>query len=189
MVNPSTKLYVQLQPDDAGIEHLLSVQKTLGGDARPVRKGSLHLTILHIGLVSKLTDSLRPYTTVPDADILRALDSLVDRLSGSITTLGFSGCSLRPIGYDFFGASGSTYVVRYENPAALCSLHAACLGHLREFITEAGVSDVQAYMEQDTNLHYALTLKPHVALARSYHGTGSAAQLQPMTFRQMPIVY
>lgn len=188
-MQPTTKLYVQLEPDQAGKILLQSIQTSLHDAHRLVPTNSLHLTVIHIGLVSKLLESIKPHTHMSDSKILQSLDVLVSKLYEAIAAINFKTCTLQPDGYDFFGAQRTTYVVRFKKTLLLENFYTACLKELEYFLSEIGISNPKTFMADDTNLKYAISLEPHVAVAQSYHGEGSNHALRPIEFSLMPLIY
>ncbi len=186
MISTETKLYVQLEPDQAAKVELLSIQEKLAPHGRVVNEASLHMTILHIGLASRLIDSVVPHTAATTNDILLRLALLADELESAILQRDFTTCTLYPSGFDFLGSHKTSYVITFEPTLELIGLHEVCLDLLKSFLGDIGIQDVDIFMMNDANLRYTLKLLPHVTLARSYRGEINIPLPSTMGFMMMP---
>ena len=188
----STKLYVQLSPDDTGVLLLQSIQDHLdkATTRRLVPSRSMHLTVLHIGLVSRLLDSLRPYSDTPDDTILVALDNLVETWTYTIRELHFDAVDLTILSSDLFGVTNATLVLRLSGHPSLSELHTRCLQDFIYFLERLGINDPVACMAADDNLKHGLSLVPHISIAKGYSGQElKSVPEQTIGLGLMPLVY
>lgn len=187
------KLYVQLRPDDDGIKQLQLVQASLqppvGKSIGLVKASTMHLTVLHIGAVDRLLDSMADFTDLSRNKVVTYIDELATDLESVVNDTEGAAYTLQPTGYQRFGASGSTYVISLQSTPELDNLYDKSLAVLKEFFVTCGIADVEAFMSADSNLKYALSLRPHVTVAKGYVGQDSTTELKPITFSIMPVRY
>ena len=197
-MTPQSKLYVQMRPDQTGLDSLLALQRVLptAAPARLVRSGDIHLTVIHICILHKLCASMLPYTTISKTTLLERVTALAQALETVVRRYGNAGFSLQPTGLAGFGANQSTLVMTFDTSTELQALHTESLQLLQNWFKAQGIADVSAFMAQDDNLQHALSLRPHVSFARLISADRadivSAIQTDvttPLTFNLMPVVY
>jgi 2'-5' RNA ligase len=174
MIGLISKMYVQLEPTDESKATLLSYQKYLYNDPTHssilVAPPALHMTIIHIGKVSKTIESLRVATDIKNADIIKNLEKLVVDLEKALKPHKQHQYTLRPTGFNHLGRANNTLVIEYAVTPELKQLHQECLTILKNFFISCGVKNVEAFMEEDANFQYALELRPHITLAKAHTG-------------------
>jgi hypothetical protein len=185
------KLYVQLRPDEEGMLLLRSAQQALYQERRCdlVKIAAIHMTVLHIGAVGCLIDSMKCATSMDCAEISRRIHPLIEELEKGIAIAGDASYTLMSSGYDHFGTHGFTYVVTFKPTLKLQDLYERSLAALKTFFASCDIVDVDDFMANDANLKYALTLRPHVTIAKGCKGDGASGTLQQMTFTCMPVLY
>lgn len=191
-----TKIYVQLQPDQTAVAAVRKVQQDLAagdtGQSRLVARNALHVTVIHFGLVAKFIESVRPHTTTPDDAILLQVHDLAKSFEAAIESTGPAGFTLKPLDLAYFGAHHTSLVIEFQPVRELQQLHTTCLALLKDMLHRIGLQQVDSFMAEDTNLRYTLSLKPHLTIAHSYHGSAnmvSLAAIADMTFSIMPVIY
>lgn len=191
MISLKTKLYVQLEPTAKSRQTLAAIQRNamFKKAERPVKESELHLTIIHIGTVERLVSAIRTSAPQSSSGILDTIELLVNQLEAVVDTYRSHIYPLAISGYDTFGSHRSVPVVRFEKTDEIAQLHANCLNVLRNFIINRGISDPDLFMAQDANLTHALSLHPHVALAKHYSGNLTIPYHGQLYFKIMPIVY
>jgi 2'-5' RNA ligase len=177
-----TRLYVQLRPDIHALRHLQTIRDKIH-DGRPVSDDQLHMTVIHIGELSRLIAAL------PDIDsgnILRAAEVFARSVEKTATHYQQVSFTLNPTGVESFG---QTIAITYNASDGLTALHAKALQMLIDMLKGLGVDDPRAFMENDPNLRFALTLRPHVALAKSASPPKDLTFDHEASFSLMKIVY
>jgi 2'-5' RNA ligase len=190
VITEHSKLYVQLRPDTASIEQLLSLQGQLPPTAaRLVSEPSLHMTIIHIGIVERLITSLQNEIPLDIATILATVEKLSKQLEQLTAQFSEHTFTLDSAGFELFGMNHATLVLTFTPSNELIALHKSSLDILKNFLLACGIKNPEVFMQSDYNLQNALTLRPHVTLAKTFEGTlPSMASLQAR-FNLMPVVY
>ncbi len=185
------KLYVQLRPDSDGIALVRSVQQSLHTQSRIiiVKQSAIHLTILHIGAVDRMLDSMAGFTTMNRREILLRVDKLIKDLEAATADIGDIPFKLEPIAYERFGTHGTAYAITFQPTAELNTLHDKCLLVLKKFFASCNITDTEAFMTADDNFKHALSLRPHVTVAKGTDIADPIVKLQPVSFKLMAIVY
>ncbi|MFZ1250548.1 MAG: hypothetical protein WAR37_03845 [Candidatus Microsaccharimonas sp.] len=155
-----TRLYVQLRPDTGTLTHLQAMRSEIN-DGRPVPDSELHMTVIHIGELSRLIAAL---PEINSEEILQAAERCADELEQIAASFGNVNFALRPIGLETFG---KTIAVGYEPSKELNELHRQALLVCMNMLKSVGISDPRIFMQNDPNLRNALTLHPHVALSKN----------------------
>lgn len=177
-----TRLYVQLRPDVETLGLLQNTRTTLA-DGRPVPDNELHMTVIHIGELSRLIAIL------PEIDpekILRAAELFVDELKIIATPYSSMHFKLRASGIEAFG---KTIAVTYEPSQELKELHHQALVALENMLRSIGIDKPRTFMENNTNLRYAVTLRPHVALVKNTSSPTEPIVEHDGSYSLMKIVY
>ncbi|RYZ89527.1 MAG: hypothetical protein EOP06_09215 [Proteobacteria bacterium] len=187
-----SKLYVQLQPDQAAMQQLQSLQTQLDPAASAVSMDQLHMTIIHFGKIQKLIDSVSCRLKISEADLLECTNHLVQAWSMRLEAIEDASIAMKSTAHSLFGVNHTTYVVEFEAPELAIQLHSECLLDLKAYFRTIGIADPTTFMQQDFNFQHALTLRPHVTIAKHY--TGSTPPAMPNTpiaasFHTMQIVY
>lgn len=180
------RLYAQMRPDQEGLEHLESLQRSLPAGTRLLPRRQLHLTLIHFG---KVLDVFRVVSAAGGV----GLDDYRELLAGYIRSteelLPERNFVVQPLGVAGFGNSGRTLVAEYAPAADLARLHARLYRVLRDFLAACGIADVDGFMAADPNFMFASSLRPHITLARGYTGPQPNLRLRPVTLRPLPVVY
>lgn len=189
MITKSTKLYVQLEPISRDIPSIEAIINSIN-DGTKVSPNSLHSTILHIGLVERLIRSLRPHTKLSDDELLTALAIYANNTIELTESLQLTMIELEHIGYDYFGNNHSTLVMRFKSSAELVHLHKSTLKLFKDFLNDITDENVEDVMSNDANLKYALTIAPHVTIAKSCtKPIKDIGTIGTVRFSIMPVVY
>lgn len=181
------RLYVQLQPDSASLEQILTVQSHFGSLGRIVKEEKIHLTIIHFGIVSEILENLPATTQVKRT----AFSEYVARTQSIISTSPES-YELQPKAIELYGEHSTTLAIRYEEAPQLVDIHENCLHALQEFLSSSGVVKVEEWMSNDRNFMYAQTLNPHVTIVKNFSGTTDIPaniRLKNARFTTMPLLY
>ena len=64
----------------------------------------------------------------------------------------------------------NTLVIRYRLTPEIKKLHQICLNILIQFFKICGIDNVETFMNLDPNFKNALTIKPHLTVAKAYSG-------------------
>lgn len=190
MFTPETKLYVQLGLTDQDVGEIAALQRRLSIkiDCNPVSRDQLHLTILHIGKLSRLVQSMDGFSISTADEIMVRAELLHQHLQDVVKK--YAEFTLNTLDLALFGKTNTTLVLRYAPVPALQALHLESLNELKIFFHDCGIRDVDAFMRQDENLHRALSISPHVSLARNVTGPLRNISLPISTrFTMMKIVY
>ncbi len=165
-MTPETKVFVQLAPDPAGVQQLLHLQETLVTEktARLIKMKALHLTIIHIGKLQRIVEAVHPVTGMSVNEILRHATIFVDEAVKLLAPFAGQKILLKTRRTSLFGANA--FVCLFAATAELNFLHRQSLLLLEEFLQRCGVGDTAEFMAADQNLRHALTLNPHVTLAK-----------------------
>jgi hypothetical protein len=174
MIGLESKIYVQLQPTEESTAWLLSYQKLMNAEPSSrsvlVASPALHMTIIHIGKVSKTIESLLAATDINDGDVIRNLEKLVVNLEYTLKPFKQYQYTLIPKGFTHLGRGNNTLVIEYTVTPELKQLHQECLDILKNFFKTCGVKNVEAFMKNDANFQHALELRPHITLAKAHTG-------------------
>lgn len=183
------RVYAQLKPDQAGLEHLLSVQSALPPQERgyAVSARQLHLTLIHFGKVFEIYDRLQ--TAVPDVTYETYETNLKAYIAGSEAAMPQHSITLRPSGFALFGNSHATLVVTYDTNQELLEAHQAQYWLLVSFLKKCGLEDPEGFMKKDVNFMFAQEPKPHITLYKNYGSALPTLALLPVTLLSMPTVY
>jgi len=171
MIGLESKIYVQLQPTQKSTAALISYQKSLNNSSDRsilVAPPALHMTIIHIGKVSKTVESLRVVTDVKDDIIIRNIEKLVVGLEKAIKPFKHHQYILNPTEFNHLGRTNNTLVIEYAVTPELKKLHQECLAVLKNFFKTCGIENVETFMKNDANFQYALQLRPHITLAKAH---------------------
>lgn len=154
-----TRIYIQLKPDAETIVALKKTASTIT-EGRHVPDDALHMTVIHIGELSRLIAAL---PEIDAQNILRAAELYVEDLKQILPRYNSNDFILTPSGIEQFG---NTVAVTYKPSQKLNELHQEALRAFMNLLKRIGVEAPRTFMEHDYNLRNALHLRPHVALAR-----------------------
>lgn len=178
-----TRLYVQLRPNVRTVQDLYHLRSDILG--RRVAQTELHMTVIHIGELSRLATSLEKFSINNDT-LIDAAEKLVDRLIGIRDRYKDETFDLEAIALEPYG---KTAAVSYQASERLRALHAECLDALMDMLRRLGVNDPMAWMQADNNLRFALTLHPHIAIVKGANEFTPAHVRQNASLTLMDIVY
>lgn len=192
MLSLSQKVYVQLAPDESAIKDLLSLQSNIDPSARRVSQQELHLTVIHIGLLSRVYTSITDSFALSEKQFIENAETLVSKLeqlraSVQTTTYRFERPSIA-----LFGPHESSLVLTYTPDDNACRLYKESYTILSNFLSNCGIDDVDVFMRNDKNLRHAISFNPHVTLAKGADPNSRDMFIKKSVCHQfsiMPIVY
>ena len=190
-IDLESKIYIQLQPTQKSTAVLLSYQKSLNNPTSRsviVPPHALHLTVIHIGKVSRIIESVRVASDMDDEKIIRNIQTLVTQLQAITKLHEDKPFTLPPTHFSHLGRANNALVIEYEATPQLKQLHETSLGILKNFIASCGVTDVEAFMENDKNFKYALVLRPHITIAKGHTGSLPTDALFPLQAKIMDVL-
>jgi 2'-5' RNA ligase len=190
-MTPETKLYVQLAPDHAGRRQLQELQQALTADdrARLIPAAKFHLTVLHIGKLQRLIDSIQQSVDISALEILRRAKTFADELRALVAQVAGNDFHLHYHGTQQFGEHRDVLVCQFYPTPELCQLHHLSLDLLHNFLIEIGIQDTKYFIEQDFSLRNSLNLNPHVTLAKKSASKNRSLPPLVMRFTTMDVVY
>jgi hypothetical protein len=161
----TTRLYVELAPEDSARQTI----KNIVTQIRPFVKGRFiddskwHITIMHFGIASQVYEELR--TILPDLSHEIFLKALESYIAISKSTLP------RPVelalsGYELLGGRNNVLALRFAMTPEIQQAHITALANLKQFFANVGLENPEAYMRKSHNFSWALTIKPHLTIAR-----------------------
>ncbi|MBI3889032.1 hypothetical protein HY312_00435 [Candidatus Saccharibacteria bacterium] len=191
MITPHQKIYVQLQPSASAIQMLINTQAALTHQKtmRTVSSSKLHLTVLHIGLVQNLIDSISQHTGSTPDFIIGQIDIFITELSAIMQPYESKQFKLSTLESANFGTKNTILVIKFKPTTELEELYASCLQTTTKLLERCGITSPISFMEHDRNLKYALSIKPHVTIAKSYTGARIKPPDTEMEFSLMPLLY
>jgi len=181
----SNRLYAQLRPDGYSLARLRYIQTMLPLRGRKVSLERIHLTLIHFGIIEEIIESVPADGMVA----MRAVQRYIAATKKILATFQVQEFTLQPIGFDLFGDYKRTLVIVYEPTPILIKLHELLLATLRTFFVECDIEDVEGYMRGDNNFKHALTINPHITIAKGYDGKLPVARLDPVVMTIMPFEY
>jgi hypothetical protein len=174
MIGHESRIYVQLQPTEESTARLLMYQKLPNSDPTSrsvlVASPALHMTIIHIGKVSKTIESLQAATDIDDGEVISNFNKLIVDLDNALKPFNQYHYTLTPKGFTHLGRGNNTLVIEYAVTPQLKQLHQECLDILKNFFRTCGAKNVEAFMKHDANFQHALELRPHITLAKAHTG-------------------
>ena len=196
MLTLSNKLYIQMEPSATDMHRLLTIQDQLPlqKTTRLISAGALHLTIIHIGVLSKLVQSIQSESVRSTNEIMGHIENFAhnaEALTKSyVEDVPFL---LIPKEFDVFGRNNTSLVLTFYDSDALSLLHKKSLTLLKNLLTACGITSIDNFMRADPNLRYALDIKPHITLAKSFYPRDTRDTLilstDPYTLDLMRVVY
>jgi 2'-5' RNA ligase len=168
MLTLQNKLYIQLAPDTQAIT---AIQNDVEGfSGRSIESEQLHLTVLHIGKLERLYDSVYKETDISKTAFLEEADALASELEILKAKYDENHIELNATEFDVFGANRSVLVLRFETTDTLNALHASGLDSVRKFLQKCGIRDMDDFIEKNDSLKHSLSYKPHIALKKAFEG-------------------
>ena len=196
MLTLSNKLYIQLEPSATDMHRLLTIQNQLlpTKATRFVSPGALHLTIIHIGVLTKLVQSIQTKSVRSTSAIMGHIENFAHNAEALIKSYTDDvPFSLIPKEFDVFGRNNSSLVLTFYDSDALSLLHEKSLTLLKNLLTACDITSIDSFMRADPNLRYALDIKPHITLAKSFYPRDKLDTLilstDPYTLDLMRVVY
>lgn len=182
------RIYVQLQPDERGIDDLVAIQRELDSSrtGRLMPPEELHMTVIHFGKSRDVLAAVRRESEIDEATYDDRLAEYVGRTQNILTDDTYD---LTPAGFGHFGARGKTLVIRYEAPPELAELHSRAYSELTRFLGACGIADPETFVRHDPNFKNSRELKPHVTLYKGYEGRVPDIELGHIAVRFMKLVY
>lgn len=186
MVN--TRLYVQLQPDEAGREALAGVQQTLPSQStgRLIGKAELHLTLIHFGVANDVYQSVSHMSGVDRNAFSEALAAYVTEAEAWLPK---NDVTLQHTGFELYGAKKNALAATFKATDELREQHAKQLDVLRRFFKRMDLTNPDEFMQSDPNFQHALTLNPHVTLYKGFSGELPNIEIGDIAFSSMNVVY
>ncbi|MGL5828013.1 MAG: hypothetical protein ACRC0L_00405 [Angustibacter sp.] len=188
-MTPETKIFVQLAPDEKGLQELLRLQRILVGDAsaRLIKSSALHLTVIHIGKLHRVIDLVCPRAGVAGDEVLAHAETFAAEAEGILAARAQQGLSLSTRGTALFGRAALACV--FLPTPELLELYERSLDLLHSFLRRCGVRNTEELMRADDNLRNALSIRPHVTLAKFPATEFPVFPEQSINFLAMPVVY
>lgn len=177
-----TRIYIQLKPDVDTLRALNKIASAIT-EGRIVSDDELHMTVIHIGELSRLIAAL------PDIDvqsIIFAAELYVEELKRILTGYNTMDFVLSPSSIEQFG---NTVAVAYEPSQKLKELHQEALQAFMDLLLRVGVEAPRTFMENDYNLRNALHVRPHVALVKGASLKNERLIEHTGSFSLMKLVY
>jgi 2'-5' RNA ligase len=165
MYNLDTRLYVEYIPSDASrpLIAALAEQAKPQVKARFVDPAKWHVTIMHFGIARQVYEEL--LDVLPDLKeevFLSALEKYIETTKQTLPP----PISLKATGYELLGRRGTVLAVRFELIPEVKQAHLTALQNLKTFFNDIGLHDSEAFMRRSQNFSWALTVKPHLTIAR-----------------------
>ncbi|HEX8390059.1 MAG TPA: 2'-5' RNA ligase family protein [Candidatus Saccharimonadales bacterium] len=180
------RLYAQLRPDDNGLQHLIALQALID-NGKLVAPDALHLTLIHYGKVSEMYDDISAVSGIDRTSYMAALGRFVQTIE---QILPQQPLLLQPSGFDKFGPGGMSLVIRYDATSKLRMIHACLYDELSRLLRTIGITDVDTFVQDNSNLQFTRVFRPHVTIALGYETTPlPTTTLKSVYFKAMPIVY
>jgi hypothetical protein len=183
----NVRIYAQLRPDPAGLEHLVRLQQALPPHrGRLVPQRQLHVTLIHFGKVHDVHGVIERHSGVPYDEYAALLSRYIADTEAELPT---GSSVLVPVELAGFGRNGRTLAVQYRPTAELIDVHQRLLGILRTFLRDCGLPDPDEFMAQDTNFMFARTFNPHITVCKGFGGNPPRLPLEPLRVEPMQVVY
>ncbi len=179
------KLYVQLQPDQESLLHILKVQHKFAGVGRQVKPEKIHLTIIHFGIIKDVL-AILPETSLTKQE---AFATYVTETQVVISQYKHSNFELYPKKLELFGEYKTTLVITYEPTKEIIIFHEKCLGILFKFLRQAGVVDPKSWMKRDRNFQHALSINPHITIVKNFTSIVNSIELEHIRLQLMQLLY
>ena len=182
------RVYSQLAPDEASIKKLVTAQSSLRLESgqKLMQSSEFHLTIIHFGKSWEVFDRVHAITGVAHEKFTEYLETFIRESEASMQP---QNIALKHAGYAAFGANGRTLAAKFSCPNELRDMHSYQLKLLQNFFMRCGINDTTAFMANDSNFKFALSITPHITIQKGYQGEMPTDSLGQITCTPMRLRY
>ncbi len=185
------RLYLQYRPDDDALQQLLTwqaVSQEVNPQSRLVQPDSVHLTVLHFGILADVFRELQQQQPALTKEIF--LESVEQFVSYAETVLP-SSTVVQPEGFELFGSRSSVLALRVRVSDDLMRAHAQARELLMQCLEACGISPARMFMQGSPNFRFALELQPHISLLKAARTTPNidSAAAPALRLEAMPVRY
>jgi hypothetical protein len=161
----NTRLYIELVPEDSARQTIRNIVAHI----RPHVKGRFiddskwHVTIMHFGIANQVYEELR--TVLPDLKqeiFLKALETYIDASKDTLP----QPTELTLLSYELLGGRNNVLALRFEMTPEVQQAHITALANLKHFFADVRLENPDVFMRKSHNFSWALTIKPHLTIAR-----------------------